>query len=82
MSLDTIYDEEKCVYLLLIATDSHTLQLFPVQPFDDVDKPRIKGLPLAILWKRKNVLSVFEATEGCLQVINSTFIIYCSKYPN
>ncbi|CAG9822426.1 unnamed protein product [Phaedon cochleariae] len=65
-SLDTFYDEDKSVHILLIGSDSKTLQQCQIQPYER--EPQMEYIPVFMpYWKTKNALTAIVSEENRIQ---------------
>ncbi|XP_057657894.1 apoptotic protease-activating factor 1-like isoform X1 [Diorhabda carinulata] len=73
-SLDTFYDEDNSVHILLIGSDKKTLQQCHIQPCER--EPQVRNIPtFTPYWKKKNALTATSDHENRLQIFNNYSLI-------
>ncbi|XP_023029468.2 death-associated APAF1-related killer isoform X1 [Leptinotarsa decemlineata] len=73
-SLDTFYDEDRSVHILLIGSDRKTLQQCHIQPYER--EPHTENMPICTpFWRKNNVLTAVISKENKIQVFSGYIII-------
>ncbi|KAG5884486.1 hypothetical protein JTB14_001281 [Gonioctena quinquepunctata] len=73
-SLDTFYDEDRSVHILLIGSDRKTLQQCHIQPHER--EPQTENVPVCTpYWRRTNVLTAVVSKENTIQVFSGYILI-------
>ncbi|KAJ8932293.1 hypothetical protein NQ314_014786 [Rhamnusium bicolor] len=68
-SMDTFYDEDKSVHILLIGSDQKTLQQCHILANDK--EPQIANAPMFIpYWKKKQALTALVSPDNRIQIFN------------
>lgn len=68
-SLDTFYDQDKSVHILLIGSDRKTLQQCHIQPYDT--EPQVESIPIFTpFWKKKNAQTALVNKENRIQIFS------------
>lgn len=68
-SLDTFYDQDKSVHILLIGSDRKTLQQCHIQPYDT--EPQVENIPIFTPhWKKKNAQTALVNKENRIQIFS------------
>nr|CAH7740325.1 unnamed protein product [Callosobruchus chinensis] len=80
-SLDTFYDEDKSVHVLLIGSDRNTLQLCHIQPYNDRE-PQVDAPVFASHWKRKNPLTAIRNADNRIQIFSGYVQVSETEQPN
>lgn len=67
--MDTFYDQDKSVHILLIGSDRKTLQQCIIQPYDT--EPQVESIPIFIpFWKKKNAQTALVSKENRIQIFS------------
>lgn len=67
--MDTFYDQDKSVHILLIGSDRKTLQQCHIQPYDT--EPQVENIPIFTpYWKKKNAQTALVSTENRIQIFS------------
>lgn len=67
--MDTFYDQDKSVHILLIGSDRKTLQQCHIQPYNT--EPQVESIPIFIpFWKKKNAQIALVSKENRIQIFS------------